>query len=73
MKTASHGHLSVKGVIIGSPWHFQLTYPQAVSRVEPISVLAVPNQNNLTFGRRSGQLHHHPAYGGRGSGGETIL
>jgi hypothetical protein len=24
VKTASHGHFSVKGVIIGSPWHFLL-------------------------------------------------
>ena len=30
LKTASHGHLSVKGMIIGSPWHFQLTYPNGV-------------------------------------------
>jgi hypothetical protein len=30
VKTASHGHLSVKGVMIGSPWHFQLTYPNSV-------------------------------------------
>ena len=26
----SHGHLSVKGVIIGSPWHLHLTYPNGV-------------------------------------------
>jgi hypothetical protein len=26
----SHGHLPVKGVIIGSPWHFQLMYPNGV-------------------------------------------
>jgi len=24
VKTTSHGHFSVKGVIIGSPWHFLL-------------------------------------------------
>jgi hypothetical protein len=30
VKTASHGHLSVKGVIIGSPRHFQLTYLSSV-------------------------------------------
>jgi hypothetical protein len=44
-----------------------------VSRVEPLSVLAVPNQDNLTFGRCTWQPHHNPAYGGQGSGGETIL
>ncbi|MDF2766935.1 MAG: hypothetical protein K0S81_3931, partial [Rhodospirillales bacterium] len=31
------------------------------------------NKNNLTFGRRTWQPHHKPAYGGQGSGGETIL
>jgi len=33
----------------------------------------MPNQNNLTFGRRAWQPHHNPACGGQGSGGETIL
>ena len=37
---------------------------QTASRFEPGSVLAVPNQNNLTFGRRTRQPHHDPAYGG---------
>ena len=41
----------------------------AVSRFEPVSVPAIPNQNNLTFGRRTRQPHHNPAYGGSGSGG----
>src|SRR4051795_3427943 len=26
----SHGHLSVKGMVIGLPWHFQLMYPNGV-------------------------------------------
>ena len=30
LKTVSHGHLPVKGVIIGSPWHFQLMDPNGV-------------------------------------------
>ena len=68
----SHGHLPVKGVIIGSPWHFQLIYPNGVQG-EPVSVPALPNQNNLTFSRRIWQPHHNPAYSGQGSGGETIL
>jgi hypothetical protein len=41
----------------------------AVSRFEPVSVPAIPNQDNLTFGRRTRQPHHNPAYGGSGSGG----
>jgi hypothetical protein len=36
----------------------------AVSRFEPVSVPAIPNQDNLTFGRRTRQPHHNPAYGG---------
>jgi hypothetical protein len=30
VKTASHGHLPVKGVIIGTPWRFQLMYPNGI-------------------------------------------
>jgi RimJ/RimL family protein N-acetyltransferase len=26
----SHGHLPVKGVIIGPPWHFQLIHPNGI-------------------------------------------
>src|SRR4051794_35333463 len=33
----------------------------------------MPNQNNLTFGRRIWQPHHNPAYGGQGSGGGSTL
>ena len=36
----------------------------AVPRFEPVSVPAIPNQDNLTFGRRTRQPHHNPAYGG---------
>jgi hypothetical protein len=42
---------------------------QTASRFEPIVVLAIPNQNNLTSGRRAQQPHHDPACGGQGSGG----
>src|SRR4051812_25191800 len=44
---------------------------QTASRFEPVSVLAIPNQNNLTFGRRTWQPHHNPASGGQGSGGRN--
>jgi hypothetical protein len=37
---------------------------QVTSKVEPLSVLAFPNQDNLTFGRHRQQPHHNPAYGG---------
>jgi hypothetical protein len=36
-----------------------------------VSVLVVPNQNNLTSGRRTWQPHHNPAFGGQGSGGRN--
>jgi hypothetical protein len=42
---------------------------RTASRVEPVSVLAAPNQNKLTSGRRTRQPHHDPACGGQGSGG----
>jgi hypothetical protein len=37
---------------------------KAASRFEPVSVPAIPDQDNLTFGRRTRQPHHNPAYGG---------
>jgi hypothetical protein len=66
------GRLSVNAPIIVSSHNLRLQGPNGV-QVEPVSVLAVPNQNNLTFGQRTRQLHHNPASGGQGSGGETIL
>jgi len=42
---------------------------QTASRFEPIFVPVIPNQNNLTSGRRARQPHHNPACGGQGSGG----
>jgi hypothetical protein len=35
---------------------------RTVSRFEPVCVLALPGQNKLTFGRRTRQPHHDPAY-----------
>ena len=43
---------------------------RTASKFEPVSVLAIPNRDNLTFGRRTGRPHHDPAYGGQGSGGQ---
>src|SRR3954454_22317222 len=37
---------------------------QTASRFEPVCVLALPSQDKLTFGRRTRQPHHDPAYGG---------
>jgi hypothetical protein len=62
------GRLPVNGLIIVRSHNLRLQCPNGV-QVEPVSVLAVPNQNNLTFGRRTRQPHHDPASGGRGSGG----
>src|SRR3954451_13811890 len=62
------GRLSVNGPIIVSSHNLRLQGPNGV-QIEPVSVLAVPNQNNLTFGQRTWQLHHNPASGGQGSGG----
>ena len=32
----------------------------------PADIIGIRNQNNLTFGRRTRQPHHNPAYGGQG-------
>ena len=59
------GRLPVKGAIIVSSHNLRLQCPNGV-QVEPVSVLAVPNQNNLTYGRRTRQPNHDPASGGQG-------
>src|SRR5215204_5099844 len=61
---SSHGALLRQADKSSAHWKISGFSAQTVSRVEPVSVLAVPNQNNLTFGRRTWQPHHDPAYGG---------
>ncbi len=51
VRSGSHGMISDGSV-------------RTVSRFEPVCVLAIPSQYKLTFGRRTRQPHHHPAYGG---------
>ena len=61
---SSHGALLRQADKSSAHWKISGFSVQTVSRVAPVSVLAVPNQNNLTFGRRTWQPHHDPACGG---------
>jgi hypothetical protein len=59
----------VHGLLHGLlPWDVRIQGPSLSFQSEPF-----PTRFKLTYGRRSGRLHHYPAYGGWAQWDVTIL